>query len=51
MSYGKQEKTEMVLNKLKEEDGIGVDLDNISLESATVNKKSYLRIFEGVDLT
>jgi hypothetical protein len=51
MEYTKKEHNEMVLNELKDESERGLDLDNISLESATVNKKSFFRIYEGVRLT
>lgn len=52
MEYVKKERNEMILKELKEGDSEeGIDLDNVSLESATVNKKSFLRIYEGVRLT
>lgn len=50
MEYTKKEHNEMLLNELKDESA-GVDVDNVSLESATVNRKSFLRIYEGVRLT
>lgn len=51
MEYTKKENNEMLLTELKEESERGVDVDNVSLESASVNKKSFLRIYEGVRLT
>lgn len=51
MEYTKKEHNEMLLNELKDESDRGIDVDNVSLESASVNKKSFLRIYEGVRLT
>lgn len=41
----------MLLTELHDSENRGIDLDNVSLESATVNRKSFFRVFEGVRLT
>lgn len=49
MEYAR--KTGNMLQEIHDEDGQPLDLDNISLESVSVNRKSFLRIYEGVDLS
>ena len=51
MEYQRRNLGARVLHELHEEDGAPPDLDDISLDSVYENRKSFLRIFDGVQLT